>query len=91
MSALPIPASEDASSNGSLWLRAFRDVLEVDDLTEDSDFFRSGGYSLLAPQLVSRYEALSGWSPPVRLVFELGTPRQLETATAAWLEGDRSR
>lgn len=79
----PTPASEDVPSDGSLWLRAFQDVLEIDDLTEDSDFFRSGGYSLLIPQLVSRYEALAGWRPPVRLVFEFGSPRELERETAA--------
>ncbi|WP_248580862.1 phosphopantetheine-binding protein [Nocardioides sp. InS609-2] len=89
--AVPLTcASEDASSDESLWLRAFKDVLalddlseaELDDLTEDSDFFRSGGYSLLIPQLVSRYEALAGWRPPVRLVFEFSSPRELERETA---------
>jgi len=80
----PTAVSGEEPSTGSLWLQAFRDVLELDDLTEDSDFFRSGGYSLLIPQLVSRYEALSGWRPPVRMVFEFGSPRELEAETAVW-------
>lgn len=83
MSASSTPAPAAETSVASLWLRAFCDVLEDDDLTEDSDFFRSGGYSLLIPQLVSRYEGLTGWRPPVRLVFEFGTPRELAAETAA--------
>lgn len=83
MSVPPTPASEDASAGESLWLRAFKEVLELDDLTEDSDFFQRGGYSLLIPQLISRYEALAGWRPPTRLVFEFGSPRELEREMAA--------
>ncbi|MGZ0150513.1 phosphopantetheine-binding protein [Kribbella sp. WER1] len=83
MSMSPTPASEDASPDESLWLRVFKDVLELGDLTEDSDFFQSGGYSLLIPQLISRYEELAGWRPPARLVFEFGSPRELEREMAA--------
>lgn len=82
MSLPPKPASDEGLSAESIWLQAFRDVLERDDLTEDSDFFRSGGYSLLIPELVARYEALSGWRPPARMVFEFGSPRELGEETA---------
>jgi amino acid adenylation domain-containing protein len=70
------------AESDSLWLRAFRDVLDADGLTGDSDFFRVGGHSLLVFRLISRYEGLAGWRPPASLVFEHATPRALEAETA---------
>lgn len=71
---------------GSLWLRAFRDVLQRDDIDEETDFFNAGGYSLLVPQLIARYESLSGWRPPMSLLFDVSSPVELEGASAALLE-----
>ncbi|MBN6050702.1 hypothetical protein JYK22_02055, partial [Nonomuraea sp. RK-328] len=74
---------EKLEPSGSLWLQAFRDILERDDIDDDTDFFQAGGYSLLVPQLLSHYELLSGWRPPASLVFEFSSPRQLEAASLA--------
>ncbi|WP_053691670.1 condensation domain-containing protein [Streptomyces sp. WM6372] len=66
----------------SPWLQAFRDILEHDDIDQDTDFFQAGGYSLLVPMLLSRYESLSGWRPPTSLLFEFSSPILLEAASA---------
>lgn len=65
----------------SLWLQAFRAILERDDINGETDFFQAGGYSLLVPQLMSLYESLSGWRPPIRMIFEFSSPVELEAAT----------
>jgi len=74
---------DDGRPLDSLWLRAFRDVLQRNDIGGDTDFFGAGGYSLLVPQLLSHYESLSGWRPPIRMLFEYSSPAELEIATAA--------
>ncbi|MBP2056270.1 hypothetical protein J2Z21_009288 [Streptomyces griseochromogenes] len=79
----PDPAAEGGEPSGSLWLRTFRDILEDDDIYEDTDFFQAGGYSLLVPVLLSHYESLSGWRPPTSLIFKCSSPRELEAASAA--------
>jgi hypothetical protein len=76
------PNDEDSGEpSDSLWLQAFRDILERDDINGDTDFFQAGGYSLLVPQLMSHYESLSGWRPPIRMIFEFSSPIELEAAT----------
>ncbi|MFK0174179.1 acyl carrier protein [Streptomyces sp. NPDC090306] len=80
----PQPGSEEPSD--SLWLQAFRKVLEFDDIDEDTNFFQAGGYSLLIPRLMSCYESLSGWRPPTSLIFKFSSPRQLEAAATALRE-----
>ncbi|MGW8366694.1 condensation domain-containing protein, partial [Streptomyces wedmorensis] len=69
----------------SLWLQAFRHILERDDIDEGDDFFQVGGYSLLVPMLLSHYESLAGWRPPTSLVFEFSSPLELEAASAEHL------
>ncbi|KOG07311.1 MULTISPECIES: condensation domain-containing protein [Streptomyces] len=78
------PAGGGAGSD-SLWLQAFRHILERDDIDEDDDFFQVGGYSLLVPMLLSHYESLAGWRPPTSLVFEFSSPLELEAASAEHL------
>lgn len=77
------PAADRGEPSDSLWLQAFRDILERDDIDEDTDFFHAGGYSLLVPMLLSHYESLSGWRPPTSLIFEFSSPNDLEAASAA--------
>ncbi|EFE75619.1 condensation domain-containing protein [Streptomyces filamentosus] len=77
------PATDAGTPSGSLWLQAFRHILERDDIDEDTDFFQAGGYSLLVPLLVAHYETLAGRRTPTSLVFEFSLPRELEAATAA--------
>ncbi len=91
--ALPAPvASRDASTElvapstpleilvADIW----RDVLKVDELGVDDDFFDLGGHSMLATQVVARI-AKAGHQAGVMDLFQHRTIREL----AAFLDGDR--
>jgi hypothetical protein len=84
--ALDTPQPDSGESSDSLWFRAFREVLEFEDLDEDTDFFQAGGHSLLIPRLLSYYESLSGWRPQASLIFKFSSPRQLEAESAVLRE-----
>lgn len=79
---MSLPEADESSA--ALWVQAFRDVLERDDIDGDTDFFQAGGYSLLLPRLLWRYELLAGWQPPVRLVFEYSSPIELAAAAGEY-------
>ncbi|WP_405091644.1 phosphopantetheine-binding protein [Micromonospora sp. NBC_01392] len=88
MSAVSMPRPDDGESSDSHWLQAFREVLNSTEVDDDTDFFEGGGHSMLIPKLLLCYESLSGCRPPIRLVFEFSTPRELE-AEMAMLQGGR--
>jgi len=57
-------------------------VLGLDSITADDDFFWLGGHSLLATQLVSRLRERFNVDLPLRAVFESATPRLLAARVA---------
>jgi amino acid adenylation domain-containing protein len=92
--ALPAPvASRDASKElvtpstplEVLLADIWRDVLKVDELGVDDDFFDLGGHSMLATQVVARI-AKAGHQAGVMDLFQHRTIREL----AAFLDGDRA-
>jgi thioesterase domain-containing protein len=58
-------------------LHAWRDVLGVDEIGLDDDFFALGGTSLQAARLFDRVERITGKSLPLSTLFGAGTVRTL--------------
>jgi len=59
--------------------RAWRDVLALEDIAPDDDFFLLGGHSLLVLEVVDAIEAETGTAIPLGDFFEHPTPRALAT------------
>jgi nonribosomal peptide synthetase DhbF len=57
--------------------RAWRDVLALEDVQPDDDFFLLGGHSLLVLEVVDAIEAETGTAIPLGAFFEDPTPRSL--------------
>jgi nonribosomal peptide synthetase DhbF len=62
--------------------RAWRDVLALEDVEPDDDFFLLGGHSLLVLEVADAIEAETGTAIPLGAFFEDPTPQAL----AAYLE-----
>ncbi|MGX1270554.1 amino acid adenylation domain-containing protein/non-ribosomal peptide synthase protein (TIGR01720 family) [Streptomyces phaeoluteigriseus] len=81
--ALPAPdltgvtTRESRTPQEAALCQAFADVLGVERVGADDDFFDLGGHSLLATRLISRVRALLGTELPMALVFEEPTPARL--------------
>ncbi|HSL81570.1 MAG TPA: amino acid adenylation domain-containing protein, partial [Thermoanaerobaculia bacterium] len=93
--ALPEPAPRGARGTvvaprtpaEELLAGIWSEVLGIDRVGVEEDFFRLGGHSLLAPRVVSRVRQAFGVELPLRLLFEEPTvarlARRLESAARA--------
>ncbi|WP_024802857.1 non-ribosomal peptide synthase/polyketide synthase [Nocardia sp. BMG51109] len=84
--ALPDPESVSsvdyrAPSTEREWILAelFAEILGLDRVGIDDDFFARGGHSLLATRLASRIRAKLGVEVPVRVIFDAPTVARLVT------------
>jgi amino acid adenylation domain-containing protein len=95
--ALPEPVSTGAAYRGprtpheEALCRLYAEVLGVERVGIDDDFFAMGGHSLLAVRLISRVRTTLGADVPNRAVFECRTVAALSGAVQAMAASRRPR
>jgi amino acid adenylation domain-containing protein len=98
LTVLPLPGIERGEVGGAgapptpaeeLLAGIWAEVLHIEQVDDDSDFFALGGHSLLATQVVSRVRAVFGVELPVRSVFQRPTLAGLAAEIAALCTEDR--
>ena len=70
------PATEAEEAIASIW----REVLGVDEIDREDDFFALGGHSLRAVRILTRINEEFGVQLPMRLLFEETTLARLASA-----------
>ena len=67
----------DSTAALAIVRQAWRDILALEDIEPDDDFFLLGGHSLLVLEVVDAIEAETGTAIPLGDFFEHPTPRWL--------------
>ncbi|TXN21607.1 non-ribosomal peptide synthetase, partial [Methylobacterium sp. WL19] len=93
--ALPVPLATTRGSDapeGAMEIalaEIWREVLDVENVGRDDDFFALGGHSLTAAQLAMRVKQRLGLTVPIRALFEAPTLRGYAlAATSSEVAGD---
>ncbi|CAA2101664.1 Linear gramicidin synthase subunit B [Methylobacterium bullatum] len=87
--ALPVPLATSRGSDapeGAMEIalaEIWREVLDVESVGRDDDFFALGGHSLTAAQLAMRVKQRLGLTVPIRALFEAPTLRGYVLAVAS--------
>ncbi|MFE3195213.1 amino acid adenylation domain-containing protein [Nocardia sp. NPDC059240] len=97
LDALPAPQSEAGDRQppeGPVEIAvaaAFAEVLGIDEVWREDDFFALGGNSLIATRVVARLSAALGVAVPVRALFDAPTVTDLAALVAAGGASNRPR
>ncbi len=78
------PRNETEAKLAEIW----QDVLEIDEIGINDDFFEIGGHSLLAVRLISAIRKAFGMELPIADVFDYPTVGQLATRLTGETPGD---
>jgi acyl carrier protein len=87
-SAFVPPATDIQKSIAEIWI----EVLGIEQIGIEDNFFEMGGHSLLATGVLSRIRGKFGVSVPLRTIFETPTIRELAShlETLLWVVSGKS-